>query len=512
MSQRNYGLLIGIIVLVAAVIWIDLPTNPGIHIFGIDRSLTTQLGLDLQGGLQVLLQADLPQGSTVTTQQLQDAATILENRANGLGVSEVFFQVAGGNRIVGEFPGLKNPDQVLAVLKETGQLEFVNMGNNPVPVGTVIKTDLGQSSTTTPSASGTPGAATTPSGTGTSVSTPSSTPGATSAPTTTPTSVPSSTPTASGTSAAAGAAGATPTPGASPTPGAAETVYHTIMTGDQLSSVTVTTNTVGQYEIAFTLKPEGEKIFADYTSSHVGQYLAIVLDKKVISTPVVNSAITQGSGVIQGNFTLESANALAIQLRYGSLPVPLKIVESQSVGATLGQDSIRKSIIAGIAGLAMVVLFMMLYYRLPGVLADMALAIYTGTTFALFKLIPVTLTMPGIAAFVLTIGVAVDANILIFERLKEELRAGRTLRQAIDLGWQRAWPSIRDSNISTLITSVILFYFGSTFGASIVQGFALTLGIGVLVSLFTAVVVTRTFLHLVLDNLKFTEHPRWFGA
>jgi preprotein translocase subunit SecD len=120
--------------------------------------------------------------------------------------------------------------------------------------------------------------------------------------------------------------------------------------------------------------------------------------------------------------------------------------------------------------------------------------------------------MPGIAAFVLTIGVAVDANILIFERLKEELRAGRTLRQAIDLGWQRAWPSIRDSNISTLITSVILFYFGSTFGASIVQGFALTLGIGVLVSLFTAVIVTRTFLHLVLDNLKFTEHPRWFGA
>jgi preprotein translocase subunit SecD len=155
---------------------------------------------------------------------------------------------------------------------------------------------------------------------------------------------------------------------------------------------------------------------------------------------------------------------------------------------------------------------MALYYRLPGLVADIALIIYAATTFALFKLIPVTLTLPGIAGFVLTVGVAVDANILIFERLKEELRAGRTLRQAIDLGWQRAWPSIRDSNISTIITSIILFWFGSTFGASLVKGFSLTLGIGVLVSLFTAVVVTRTILHLVLDNLKFTDHPRWFGA
>jgi preprotein translocase subunit SecD len=153
-----------------------------------------------------------------------------------------------------------------------------------------------------------------------------------------------------------------------------------------------------------------------------------------------------------------------------------------------------------------------LYYRLPGVLADLALAVYGLLTLALFKLIPVTLTLPGIAGFVLSMGVAVDANILIFERLKEELRSGKPLRQAIDLGWRRAWPSIRDSNLSTLITCSILFWFGNTFGASIVKGFSLTLAIGVAVSMFTAIIVTRTFLHLVLDKIQMAEHPRWFGV
>jgi preprotein translocase subunit SecD len=227
--------------------------------------------------------------------------------------------------------------------------------------------------------------------------------------------------------------------------------------------------------------------------------------------PQVESPITQGSGVITGNFTHEEANNLAIQLRYGSLPIPLKVVESRTVGPTLGQDSLRKSLVAGGIGLSVVVLFMALYYRLPGVVADLALLVYALITFALFRLIPVTLTLPGIAGFVLSIGVAVDANILIFERLKEELRSGRTLSQAIDLGWRRAWPSIRDSNLSTLITCAILFWFGSTFGASIVKGFSLTLALGVLVSLFTAITVTRIFLHVVLDNIRLTEHPKWFG-
>lgn len=231
----------------------------------------------------------------------------------------------------------------------------------------------------------------------------------------------------------------------------------------------------------------------------------------VVSCPTVNGAIPDGKGQISGSFTSETANNLAVQLRYGALPVPLKVVQSQSVGATLGQDSVNKSIRAGLIGLAMVMILMIVNYRLPGLIADVALIMYAMTTFALYRFIPVTLTLPGIAGFVLSIGVAVDANILIFERLKEEMRAGYNLHQAIDLGWKRAWASIRDSNISTLITCVILFWFGSTFGATIVQGFALTLGLGVLVSLFTAIVATRTFLHLVLDNLKFAEHPRWFA-
>ena len=269
---------------------------------------------------------------------------------------------------------------------------------------------------------------------------------------------------------------------------------------------------LGNYQINFSLNSEGSKIFGDYTTAHVGDYLAIVLDGTIISDPQVQNPIPNGSGVIQGSFTYDSANSLAIQLRYGSLPVPMKVSESNAVGATLGQDLIRKSVIAGIIGLSLVILFMGLYYRLPGALADLALILYALTNFAIFKLWPITLTLPGIAGFVLSIGVAVDANILIFERLKEELRAGRNLRQAIDLAWQRAWPSIRDSNISTLITCAILLIFGSAYGASLVKGFAINLGLGVLISLFTAIVVTRTFLHIVLDSLKFGEHPRWFGA
>jgi preprotein translocase subunit SecD len=283
------------------------------------------------------------------------------------------------------------------------------------------------------------------------------------------------------------------------------------MTGADLKEAHVSTNQAGKPAVSFTLSAEGAKIFSDYTTAHRGQYLGIVLDKTVISAPVVDEPITDGSGIISGSFTAESANALAIQLRYGSLPVPVKVVESRTVGATLGEESVRKSLMAGMIGLGIVILFMLLYYRLPGFIADLALISYAILSLALFKFVPVVLTLPGIAGFILSIGMAVDANILIFERLKEELRAGRNLRQAIDLGWSRAWPSIRDSNTSTLITCLILYIFGNTFGASMVKGFSVTLALGVAVSLFTAIIVTRTFLHTVLDNMKFADHPRWFG-
>jgi preprotein translocase subunit SecD len=379
-------------------------------------------------------------------------------------------QIAGQCRIVAEFPGVSNPEEVVAALQQTALLEFVDMGANPLPDGTSVLTDHDQ-------------------------------PAAGTQPTLTPTTTAStSTPVAN----------ATTQPGS--TAVAPAKIYHTVMTGAALNTVTVQAGTLaGSYQISFTLKSDGAKVFSDYTTSHVGQYLAIVLDKKVLSAPVIKNAITDGQGVIEGGYTADTANALAVQLRYGSLPVPVKVVESQTVGPTLGEESVRKSLLAGSIGLAVVVLFMALYYRLPGIVADAALITYSIITLMLYKIIPITLTLPGIAGFILSIGMAVDANILIFERLKEELRSGRTLQQAIDLGWSRAWPSIRDSNTSTLITCFILYVFGNSFGASMVKGFSINLGLGVLISLFTAIIVSRTYLHLVLDNLNLGEHPRWFG-
>jgi preprotein translocase subunit SecD len=488
MSRRPYLTLVIILVLVAFALWVDLSkqitiTNPFNQTTIVQRNVDTQLGLDLRGGLQTLLEADVSANTSVSTDDLNVARQILESRANALGVSEVVMQVAPPRRIVAEFPGLQDPKEVLKSLQSTGLLEFVGMDNSTYPLvnaGTIIVTDNG---TTSATAQPTPGAGTiVPTETATVTSTPA----------------PTATPNASG-------AAATPAPGNG-------VIYHTVMTGAALDTVSVTRDSVtGAYQISFTLKSNASAMFSDYTGSHVQQYLAIVLDKKVISTPVINNQISGGSGVIQGNFTADSANALAVDLRYGSLPIPIKVVSSNTVGPTLGADSLRRSLLAGIIGLTAVVIFMALYYRLPGFLADLALIVYALVSFMLFKIIPVVLTLSGIAGFVLSIGMAVDANILIFERLKEELRAGRTLRQAIELGWARAWPSIRDSNSSTLLTCLILFGFGNAYGASVVKGFALTLGLGVVVSLVTAIIVTRTFLHVVLDNLKFAEHPRWFG-
>jgi preprotein translocase subunit SecD len=460
--MKQYRMLILILVIVLIAIWIALPSNQGIHIGSISRAIQTRLGLDLVGGVQALLEADLPANQQVDSEKMSTARTIVENRVNGLGVTEAVVQQAGDRRIVVELPGETDPEKALSTLKETGLLEFVELGDNPVADGTMIATDYLQNQ------------------------------------------VPANQPTPTGQTSEA-----LPTPSDTTN---TEKIYHTVMTGDALKNVNVTRNSnTGQYVVAFELTPEGAKTFGEYTSNNVGKFLAIVLDKAVISAPRIDSAITEGSGIITGNFTLESANSLAIQLRYGSLPIPLKVVTSQTIGPTLGQDSLRKSLIAGIIGMTVVMLFMAIYYRLPGVVADIALLIYALITFALFKFIPVTLTLPGIAGFVLSIGVAVDANVLIFERLKEELREGKSLRQAIDLGWGRAWLSIRDSNLSTLITCAILFWFGSAFGASIVKGFSLTLAIGVAVSMFTAIIITRTLLHLVLDRIEFSSHLRWFG-
>jgi preprotein translocase subunit SecD len=297
-----------------------------------------------------------------------------------------------------------------------------------------------------------------------------------------------------------------------PAPEDGSTVYHTIMTGAELDSVTVVPDQLGvNYVINFVLKSEGARIFADHTGANVGEFLTITLDKQVISSPVIQDKIDGGEGSISGSFTAESANAFAVQLRYGSLPVPLKIVETRIIGPTLGADSLSKSLRAGLIGMAIVALFMILYYRLPGIVAVLSILIYAAIAFAVFKWFHFTLTLPGIAGFLLSTGAALDANILIFERLKEELRNGKNLTQAVDQGWTRAWSSIRDSNLSAIITSLILFWFGSTFGATIVKGFSLTLALGVGISLFTAIYVTRTLLALFLKGFKPNNYDLWFG-
>jgi len=439
--MKTYRWLIFILVIVTLAIWIDLPNNPGIHIAGFNRDIDTRLGLDLVGGVQALLEADLPEGTAVEAEKMRTATRIVENRVNGLGVTEALVQQAGDKRIVVELPGIEDPTVAISTIQETGLLEFVDMGNTPLPAGTRIVTDIATSET----------------------------------------------------------------------PDADEQVWHTVMTGDVIENVQVSRDPTGQYVIQFQLYPEGADIFAEYTTAHVGEFLGIVLDKTVISAPNVNEPITEGEGVISGAFTLESANNLAVQLRYGSLPIPLKVVETRTIGPTLGQDSLQKSLIALLIGFIIVILFMALYYRLPGVLADISIIIYALITFSIFRYVPVTLTLPGIAGIMLSTGSALDANILIFERLKEELRAGKRLNQAVDIAWKRAWPSIRDSNVATLITCGILFWFGSAFGATIVKGFALTLSIGVIISLFTAIFVTRTFLNLVLAYVQDKNYTRWFG-
>jgi preprotein translocase subunit SecD len=289
------------------------------------------------------------------------------------------------------------------------------------------------------------------------------------------------------------------------------------MTGSLLQNNTTPVRQTTTNAVQFQTTGDGAKILGQittkalkYPNTDQRNLLVIELDGQIISSANVQGVITD-QGVITGQPTFSDSKDLSDLLNSGALPVPLKTIQSQEVSATLGDDSVVKSVHAGEVGLLAVMLFMILYYRLPGVLASAALIIYTALTLMVFKLWPVTLTLSGIAAFVLSVGIAVDANILIFERMKEELRRGRMLHAAIDIGFRRAWPSIRDSNVSTLITCLILYYFGSKFGTNLVKGFALTLAVGVGVSMFSAITVTRTFLKMVLGTPLAKRH-RLFNA
>ena len=279
--------------------------------------------------------------------------------------------------------------------------------------------------------------------------------------------------------------------------------FQTVFTGADLAAasaqiVSAQQGGTGQWQIAFEIVNEQAQAFGDYTGSRVGEPMAIVLDGEVLSAPTIQSRL-DGSGVITGNFTQDEAQQLALQLRSGALPIPLSIESVEEVGATLGQTSVELSIRAGVVGIIVVLLFMLIYYRVPGIAADLALLVFIVLNLALFKLIPITITLPAITGFLISVGTAVDGNILIFERIKEEVRAGLNLDEALQAGFDRAWTSIRDSNLSTIIICVILFFFGQTPGASIVSGFAVTLGLGLVLNLFTAIIVTRTMLYIIVN-------------
>ena len=436
MRRSTLFLLLFILLLAAGAAYVDAPNNGGIHLGDYNNDLQVRQGLDLQGGVQVLLQATCDVPTNHCTQEqlnlMSDVRDNIERRVNGgLGVSEPVIQLEPPDRISVELPGLKNEQDAVALLGQTGKLEIIDTGPNALTVGTVV------------------------------------------------------------------------------TPGQ----YPVRFTGDQLdpNSINATVDPQsGRPIITFQFKGQAQTDFANYTEQNIDNFLTITLDDKVIESAQIQSQITGQGQISGGNMTLDQAQATAALLRYGSLPVPLTVVSERLIGATLGQQSITDTFIAGAIGLSLVILFMLIYYRLPGILADVALILYAGFTFSVFKLLAVVLTLAGLAGFILSVGMAVDANVLIFERVKEELRGGRTLSQAVDVGFKRAWPSIRDSNASTLITCGILYWFGSNFGASIIVGFATTLFLGVVISLFTAITVTRTFLNLLVPT-GFATHPWFFG-
>ena len=278
------------------------------------------------------------------------------------------------------------------------------------------------------------------------------------------------------------------------------------LSGDDLNKAAVGTDAAGRWLITLEFNGKGANKFAKLTREFRGYPIAIYFNGDSISEPVVQQEITGGNAQITGEFSHDEAKKIVDLLNAGALPVPAKIMEENTVGPTLGADSLHKSMVAGIIGLIAVILFMIFWYRVPGLIATVALVVYASIVFAIFKLVPVTLTLAGIAGFILSIGMAVDANVLIFERTKEELKAGRTLFTAINSGFDRAFTSIFDSNMSTVIICLILYYAGS----NIVKGFALTLIIGVLVSMFSAITVTKNIMHLVFGTGQL-KYPALFG-
>jgi preprotein translocase subunit SecD len=369
-----------------------------------------KLGLDLQGGLHVVLQAKEKPGQTITADTIQKSIGVLEKRVNSLGVSEPVIYAQGKDRIVVELAGVNDPEKAVDIIKNTAQLEFWDQ------TGKVL------------------------------------------------------------------------------------------LTGDHLKDAQAKlASTGGSATVSLTFDTTGAKLFAAATAANVGKPIAIVLDGKTISAPTVDEAIPNGQAQISGNFTAKEAQDLAVLLRSGALPVSFGIMDKMTVGPTLGSNSLTSSVRAGLIGLLAVLIFMLGYYRLPGLVADISMVLYSVLVLGALVLMGAVLTLPGIAGFILSIGMAVDANIIIYEHLKEELRFGKTLKAAIESGFNRAFWTIFDSNLTTLIVALVLIWFGT----GTIKGFAVTLAVGIIASMVVAFTFTRYMLIWFADV---TQNKKLYGV
>jgi len=391
------------------------------------RDLNIVQGLDLQGGVQLVLQADMSKiPSDDRTTALESTREIINRRVDLYGVTEPNIITSKMNdqyRIVVEMPGIQNVEEAISLIGKTAQLDFREL----------------------------------------------------------------------------------PAELYDATPSAMQIFQYvsTGLNGKDLKKASVqfgSNSMSGEPVVAIQFTSEGATKFAEITRRNLKRQVAIFLDNMPVTAPTVQDEITSGEAIISGSFTTESAKALAIQLNAGALPVPIQIIEQKTVGPSLGVDSVKKSVTAGVIGLTIVMLFMIALYGRLGIIADIALIIYGLITLSIYKLVPITLSLPGIAGFILSVGMAVDANILIFERMKEEMRAGQPWRRAMELGFGRAWDSIKDANLSTIMTAIVLLNplnFNWLVTSGTVRGFALTLLIGVLVGLFTGIVVSRTLIRVL---------------
>lgn len=410
-SKTKSGMLLILITLFIALVGYVLFSGVSVGVYDIGNvSNNINYGLDLTGGVNVVLEAQATDDDPVTAEKIESAMLTIRQRIDTLGVSEPTITKQGDNRIRVSIPSVSNQEEALDLIGKTAQLEFVG------PDGTVI------------------------------------------------------------------------------------------LTGKDVvdSKGVMQTDSTGLEKAVVTLKfsEEGTKLFADATQKYIGQAIQIKLDDEIISSPTVNVAITNGEAVIEGIGDIEEAGNLASLIRGGALPVKLVPIEVRTVGPTLGQNSLDKSIYAGMIGIGLVLIFMLIFYRGLGIIADMALIIFIIIFMIILTALNVTLTLPGIAGLILTIGMAVDANVIIFERIKEEARLGKSLLTAIDAGFSRAFSTILDSNVTTLIAGFVLFFLGS----GSVQGFAVTLILGILVSLFTAVVITKQLVILLVKTELFKSN------